>query len=130
MSSSSAKKDSFGMLQGVLIPNITMMFGVILFLRVGVITASAGLGQMLAAIALSLVIMILTSFSIGALATNMRVGDGGVYFIISRTLGVEIGGAIGMAIFFAQLITIALTLSGFGLSFCELFPQFSITAVE
>ncbi|MCB1135485.1 MAG: hypothetical protein KDK78_04365, partial [Chlamydiia bacterium] len=49
---------------------------------------------------------------------------------ISRTLGVEIGGAIGMAIFFAQLITIALTLSGFGLSFCELFPQFSITAVE
>ena len=126
---SSASKTQFGTIQGVLIPNITMMFGVILFLRLGVITASAGIWQMLLAIALSLVIMVLTSFSIGALATNMKVGDGGVYFIISRTLGIEVGGAIGIAIYFAQLISIALTVSGFSLSFCELFPQFSFTTV-
>ena len=130
MNSSSSTKNTFGTIQGVLIPNITMMFGVILFLRLGVLTASAGIGQMLASIALALVIMTLTSFSIGSLATNMRVGDGGIYYIISRTLGIEIGGAIGIAIFFAQLISIALTLSGFSLSFCEIFPQFSLHGVE
>lgn len=127
---SGSTKASFGTIQGVLIPNITMMFGVILFLRLGVITASSGVGQMLMVIGLSLLIMILTSFSIGSLATNMRVGDGGVYYIISRTLGIEIGGAIGVALYFAQLISISLTVSGFSLSFCELFPSFPLYAVE
>jgi len=130
MSASPLKKTSFGTIRGVLVPNITMMFGVILFLRLGVITASAGIGHMLTAIGLSLLIMTLTSFSIGSLATNMRVGDGGIYFIISRTLGIEIGGALGIAIYFAQLISIALTVSGFSLSFCEFFPRFSLHWVE
>lgn len=121
---------NFGMFQGVLIPNITMMFGVILFLRLGLITASSGLVQMYIAIGLSLAIMLLTSFSIGSLATNMKVGDGGIYYIISRTLGVEIGGAIGIAIYIAQLISISLTVSGFSISFCEVFPNFSIELTE
>jgi len=120
----------FGTITGVLIPNITMMFGVILFLRLGVITAHAGTIQMLAVIGLSLVIMLTTSFSIGSLATNMQVGSGGVYYIISRTLGIEIGGAIGLVLYFAQLIATTLAISGFSLSLCELFPKLSLTWVE
>ncbi len=128
MSSENNKK--FGTIKGVLIPNITMMFGVILFLRLGVLTAHSGSFQMLAAIALSLVIMTCTSFSIGSLATNMHVGNGGVYYIISRTLGIEIGGAVGLGIYFAQLISITLTVSGFSLSICEIFPEYSLKSVE
>lgn len=120
----------FGTIKGVLIPNITMMFGVILFLRLGVLTASSGSWQMLLVIGLSLIIMICTSFSIGSLATNMKMGTGGVYYIISRTLGVEIGGAVGLAIYFAQLISIALTVAGFSLSVCTLFPHLSLHWVE
>jgi len=123
-------KNKFGPIKGVLIPNITMMFGVILFLRLGVLTAHAGSIQMLFAIGLSLLIMICTSFSIGALATNMRVGSGGVYYIISRTLGVEVGGAIGLAMYFALLISITLTVAGFSVSLCDVFPSLSVSAVE
>ncbi len=124
------QQKKFGTIKGVLIPNITMMFGVILFLRLGVLTAHAGSIQMLAVIGLSFVIMVFTSFSIGALATNMHVGKGGIYYIISRTLGVEIGGAVGLALYVAQLISTTLTVAGFGVSFCEFYPQFSLPVVE
>jgi amino acid transporter len=130
MEHSGTGKVLFGTIRGVLIPNITMMFGVILFLRLGVITANAGIVLMTMAIALSLAIMVLTSLSIGTLCSNMQVGDGGVYYIISRTLGIEIGGAVGLVIYFAQLISISLTVSGFSLSLCELFPHLSLELVE
>ena len=125
-----SSENKFGTIKGVLIPNITMMFGVILFLRLGVLTAHSGSTQMLLVIGLSLAIMICTSFSIGSLATNMKVGTGGVYYIISRTLGVEIGGSVGLAIYFAQLISIALTVAGFSISVCVLYPSLSLHWVE
>ncbi|MEX1013286.1 MAG: hypothetical protein WDZ27_06290 [Waddliaceae bacterium] len=124
------KTEGFGTIKGVLIPNITMMFGVILFLRLGVITGSSGILQMLLAIGLSFVIMTLTSLSIGSLTTNMKVGSGGVYYIISRVLGLEVGGAIGLGIYFAQIISMAMTISGFAISICELFPSLELHSVE
>ncbi|HEX9581794.1 MAG TPA: hypothetical protein VF970_11880, partial [Gemmatimonadales bacterium] len=38
-------------------------------------------------------ITFLTALSLAALATNMRVGGGGAYYIIARSLGVETGAA-------------------------------------
>lgn len=126
----SSSSPRFGTVSGVLIPNITMMFGVILFLRLGVITAHAGMMTMLMVIGLSLLIMILTSLSIGSLVTNMRVGHGGVYYIISRSLGLEMGGAVGLALYFAQLISISLTISGFAISLHDLLPSVSVSLIE
>ncbi len=116
-------KHKFGLLKGVFIPNVTMMFGVILFLRLPIIVSHVGLWQQLGIIALSLVFMLITSFSIASIATNMEVGTGGVYYLITRTLGIELGGAVGLVIYMAQLMSIALTTTGFAYLFCEIFPS-------
>lgn len=123
-------KKKIGTFYGVIIPNITMMLGVILFLRLGVLVGHAGIFQMTSVILLSLGFMIVTSLSIASMATNMRMGGGGVYYLITRSLGIEIGGAVGLALYFSQLISIALTTSGFAYTLCEMYPFLSISYVE
>jgi len=123
-------KKKIGTFYGVLVPNITMMLGVILFLRLSAIVGHAGIFRMLAVIAASLGFMLITSLSIASIATNMRMGGGGVYYLITRSLGIEIGGAVGLALYLSQIISITLTITGFAYIFCDLFPQFSIPYVE
>lgn len=130
MSFSSSKQAAFGTFKGIFVPNVTMMFGVILFLRLGLVLGNVGLGLFLLIIALSLGVMILTSLSIAMIVTNMNVGSGGVYYLISRSIGIEIGGAIGIALVGAQLISMALCVSGFAYSLNTLYPQFPIAWIE
>lgn len=120
----------FGLIKGVFIPNVTMMFGVILFLRLPIIVSHVGLFSQLAVIALSLIFMLITSFSIASIATNMEVGTGGVYYLITRTLGIELGGAVGITVYLAQLISISMTITGFAYLFCDIYPMFSLVQVE
>jgi len=77
------------------------------------VVGSAGLQLALLIIFLSCAISILTSVSLAAIATNMKVKGGGVYYLISRTLGVEFGGAIGIVLFVAQSVSIAFYCMGF-----------------
>lgn len=130
MSSQQQQSGTFGTFQGIFVPNVTMMFGVILFLRLGLVLGNVGIVSFLLIVALSLGVMILTALSISMIVTNMRVGSGGVYFLISRSIGIEIGGAIGIALVGAQLISMALCVSGFAYSFHTLFPQFPIHWIE
>lgn len=51
---------------------------------------------------------------LSATATNTRVGAGGAYYVISRSLGVEVGGAIGLPFYLSQ--TFSVTLYAFGLA--------------
>ena len=55
----------------------------------------------------------LTTISLSAIATNTKVSTGGVYFMISRTLGPDFGGAIGLTLFVSQAISIAFYVIGF-----------------
>ncbi len=119
-----------GTLFGVFIPNVTMMFGAILFLRLGPVSGHAGMLTILGVLGFSLLIMSITSASIASMATNMEVGAGGVYYLITRTLGVEIGGALGLATYLSQLLSLSLTVSGFSFYIVELFPNLSLTGVE
>ncbi len=125
-----AVKTKFGTLYGIFIPNVSMMLGVILFLRLGLLTANIGIISMTAIILLALLLMLITSLSIGAIASNMQVGIGGLYYLISRTLGIELGGAIGISIFLAQILTISLTISGFAIIVHQVYPTLPITAIE
>ena len=59
-------------------------------------------------------ITLITGLSASAIATNMRVGVGGEYFMVSRSLGLELGGAIGIPLFLCR--TLSLTLYSFGLA--------------
>jgi amino acid transporter len=65
-------------------------------------------------IAIANVISVLTSFSLAAIATNLKVKGGGDYYLISRTLGLEYGGALGLVLFLAQSVSIAFYCIGFG----------------
>ncbi|MDY7035135.1 MAG: amino acid permease [Thermodesulfobacteriota bacterium] len=116
-SSFHSRKGSLGTFPGVFTPSILTILGIILFLRLGYVVGQAGLGRTLVIIGLSNAISVLTSFSLAAIATNLKVKGGGDYYLISRTLGVEFGGAIGIVLFMAQSVSIAFYCIGFGEAF-------------
>jgi amino acid transporter len=78
------------------------------------VVGSAGLGRAFIILALANGISVLTSVSLSAIATNLKVKGGGDYYLISRTLGLEFGGAIGIVLFLAQSVSIAFYCIGFG----------------
>jgi amino acid transporter len=108
------KPHGLGTFLGVFTPSILTILGVILFLRAGWVVGNVGLLPALAIVVIAHVITISTALSVSAVATNMHVGPGGAYFMISRSLGLEIGGAIGIPLFLAQ--TFSVTLYAFGLA--------------
>ena len=103
-----------GTFTGVFTPSILTILGIILFMRLGYVVGSAGFIRVLLILGLANSISILTSISLSAIATNFNVKGGGDYYLISRTLGVEFGGAIGIVLFLAQSVSIAFYCVGFG----------------
>ncbi len=107
-------KANLGTFSGVFTPSVLTILGIILFLRLGFVVGSAGLANALIIIAVANLISVLTSFSLAAIATNMKVKGGGDYYLISRTLGLEFGGAIGIVLYLAQSVSIGFYCIGFG----------------
>ncbi len=103
-----------GTFAGVFTPSVLTILGIILFLRLGYVVGAAGLTQALVIILLANLVSVLTSLSLSAIATNYRVKGGGDYYLISRTLGAEHGGSIGIVLFLAQSVSIAFYAIGFG----------------
>lgn len=103
-----------GTFLGVFTPTVLTILGVIMYLRVGWVVGNAGVVGTLLIVLLANAITILTAVSLSALSTNMRVGVGGAYYIISRSMGLEIGGALGIPLYLSQ--TLSLTLYAFGLA--------------
>ena len=89
-------KGTLGTFAGVFTPSVLTILGIILFLRLGYVVGNAGLGSALLILLLANGISVLTSVSLSAIATNLKVKGGGDYYVISRTLGREFGGAIGL----------------------------------
>ncbi|MDH3517433.1 MAG: Na-K-Cl cotransporter [Acidimicrobiia bacterium] len=99
---------------GVFTPSILTILGVILFLRTGWVVGNVGLPAAVVIVVIANAVTLATALSLAAIATNMRVGAGGAYYIISRSLGVDIGAAIGIPLFLAQAFSV--TLYAFGLA--------------
>jgi amino acid transporter len=118
-------RGTLGTFAGVFTPSVLTILGIILFLRLGFVVGNAGLGRALVIIGLANAISVLTSISLSAIATNLRVKGGGPYYIISRTLGGEFGGAIGIVLFLAQSVSIAFYCIGFGEAVSTLLPETS-----
>ncbi len=104
---------SFGTFKGVYTPSVLTIFGVIMYLRFGWELGNVGLYGTLLIVTMATAITFLTGLSISAMATNMKVGGGGAYYIISRSLGLEAGAAIGLPLFFARAIGVAFYIAGF-----------------
>lgn len=109
----SDRPGTLGTFGGVFTPSILTILGLVLFLRVPYVIGAVGLGQALLILALSTLVSVLTSISLAVVATNMRVGGGGEYFLISRTLGIEFGGAVGVVLYLAISVSIAFYAIGF-----------------
>ncbi|MFH1421886.1 MAG: amino acid permease [Planctomycetota bacterium] len=103
----------FGAINGVFIPCVMTIFGVILFLRTDKVVGNAGLYHALLVLAISEVITMLTALSLSAISTNTQIGAGGPYYMISRSLGIEVGAAVGFVFFLGRSFSIALYVFGF-----------------
>jgi len=106
----------------VFLASISTILGAILFLRFGYAVAHTGLLGTLAIVALGHAVTIPTALAIAEIATNRRVEGGGEYFIISRSFGQSIGGAIGIALYLSQAISVAFYMIAFAEAFRPLEP--------
>eukprot|EP00054_Salpingoeca_dolichothecata_P017555 m.105593 g.105593 ORF g.105593 m.105593 type:complete len:860 (+) comp22501_c0_seq4:38-2617(+) len=97
---------------GVCVPNILSIFSVILFLRLGFIVGQAGYLLSSGMFLLAYLICAMTILSLSAISTNGAVKGGGVYFMISRSLGPAFGGSIGMVFFLANVSACGLYVIG------------------
>ncbi len=107
---------------GVYTPSILTILGVIMYLRFGWVVGNVGLLGTFLIVTLSNVITFLTALSICAIATDRVVRAGGAYYMISRSLGIETGGAVGITLYIAQALSVALYTLGFAESVVQIFP--------
>jgi len=113
---------TLGTFGGVFTPSVLTILGIILFMRLGYVVGDAGLKRALVIIGMANLISIMTTFSLSAIATNLKVKGGGDYYLISRTLGVQFGGAIGIVLYLAQSVSIGFYCIGFGEALARMLP--------
>lgn len=114
-----------GTFGGVYTPSTLTILGVIMYLRFGWVVGNVGLLGTLSIVTLSTIITLLTALSACAIATDREVRVGGAYYMISRSLGIETGGAVGIPLYFAQAFSVALYTIGFAESVVSNFSQFN-----
>ena len=112
-SNSVEQATGLGTFGGVFTPSILTILGVIMYLRFGWVVGNAGLIGTLIIVTVSTSITFLTALSVCAIATDRVVRAGGAYYMISRSLGIETGGAVGISLYFAQAVSVALYTIGF-----------------
>ncbi|HUH14171.1 MAG TPA: hypothetical protein VMK65_13735, partial [Longimicrobiales bacterium] len=123
------KPGGLGTFGGVFTPSILTILGVIMYLRFGWVVGNLGLAGTLIVVTLASSITFLTSLSVAAIATDQRVRIGGAYYMISRSLGIETGGAVGIPLFLAQGLSVALYTVGFAESVAHTYPMLPERAV-
>lgn len=122
VTNSENNEKKFGMFAGVFTPTVLTILGAIMYLRTGWVVGNAGLGGAVAVILLAHVITVSTGLAVSSVVTNTRVGAGGAFAIISQSLGLEVGGSIGIPLFLAQGISISLYVLAFTESWLRVFP--------
>ena len=113
----------FGTFGGVFTPSILTILGVVLFMSAGGVIGQAGIISSVIILVIAQSITLLTGASIAAISTNSDVKGGGAYFLISRSLGPESGGAIGLTLFLAQALSVPFYILGFTEALTLAFPS-------
>ncbi|KAL3078264.1 hypothetical protein niasHS_012151 [Heterodera schachtii] len=103
-----AKLTKFGWVEGVLIRCMASIFGVMLYLRLSWVSGQAGI----------------------SICTNGLVKGGGAYFLISRSLGPEFGGSIGIIFSIANSVGAAMYLVGFAETVRDLLKHHGIFLLD
>uniref|UniRef100_A0A674AV70 Solute carrier family 12 member 1 n=1 Tax=Salmo trutta TaxID=8032 RepID=A0A674AV70_SALTR len=138
----------FGWIKGVLVRCMLNIWGVMLFIRLSWVFGQAGWGNVefklcktlyaitcrqtvnglsrglgIVVIALSCVVTTVTGLSMSAICTNGVVRGGGAYYLISRSLGPEFGGSIGLIFAFANAVAVAMYVVGFAETVVDLLKE-------
>ena len=110
---------------GVFTPDVLTILGVIMYLRLGWVVGNAGLLGAVLIILLAKSITICTALSMSSITTNIKIGSGGAYSIITKSLGLEAGGSIGIPFYISQTLSTALYIVGFTEGWMHIFPSHS-----
>lgn len=125
MTNQAIKRKTFGTFAGVFTPTTLTILGVIMYIRHPWVVGNAGIVGAMAILGLSVAITLATALSISSITTNVKIGAGGAFSVISQSLGLEIGGAIGIPFFLAQAIAVTMYIFGFREGLQTLLPEFS-----
>ncbi len=123
MTKTSKSPHKFGTFLGVYTPSILTILGLILFLRFGWVVGNVGLVNTLVIVVMASSITFITGLSASAIATNIKVGVGGEYFMISRSLGLELGGAIGIPLYMCRTLSVTFYCYGLSEAILVLWPE-------
>uniref|UniRef100_A0A671KI11 Solute carrier family 12 member 8 n=1 Tax=Sinocyclocheilus anshuiensis TaxID=1608454 RepID=A0A671KI11_9TELE len=120
----------FGTWDGVFTTCMINIFGVVLFLRTGWLVGNTGvlLGMLLVSIVV--LVALVTVMSGVGVCECCRVGNGGVYSMISTVLGGRIGGTVGLLYVFGQCVAGAMYITGFAESIAQVLNLQSMWAVR
>lgn len=114
--------NKFGTFGGVFTPSLLTILGVILYLREGWVVGNAGLLGAWLVILLACSITTLTGLAMSSITTNIRIGAGGAFSIISQSLGLEAGGSLGIPLYLCQTLAVAMYVFGFREGWKYIFP--------
>lgn len=115
-------KKTFGTFAGVFTPTTLTILGVIMYIRQPWVVGNAGVVGALSILLVSVAITFTTALSLSSITTNVRIGAGGAFSIISKSLGLEIGGAIGIPFYIAQALAVAMYVFGFREGLVSILP--------
>lgn len=101
----------------VFLTALSTILGAILFLRFGWAVGQVGFIGVIGIVIIGHLVTIPTALAVAEIATNQKVQGGGAYYIISRSFGMNIGGAIGFALYFSQAISVAFYIIAFAEAF-------------
>lgn len=120
----------FGVFGGVFTPDVLTILGVIMYLRLGWVVGNAGFLGAIAIILLAKSITICTALSLSSVTSNIKIGAGGAYSIISKSLGLEAGGSIGIPFYISLSLSAALYIVGFTEAWLMIFPGHTAIVVS
>jgi len=112
----------FGAFEGVFLPTLLTILGAVMYLRTGWVVGNAGIIGAFLIIILANIITLATGLSISSVATNIRVGAGGSFSIISQSLGLEVGGSVNIPLYLALAISVAFYIFAFAEGWRSIFP--------
>ncbi|CAI7662640.1 unnamed protein product [Penicillium glandicola] len=101
-----------GTFSGVFVPTTLNVLSILMFLRFGFILGQAGVLGILGLLLVSYTINLVTTMSLSAIATNGTVRGGGAYYLISRSLGPEFGGSIGIVFYLGSVFNTGMNAVG------------------
>jgi amino acid transporter len=119
-----------GTFGGVFTPTLLTILGVIMFLREGWVVGNAGLLGGVLVIVAAFVITGLTGLSMSSMTTNIRIGAGGAYAIVAQSLGLEVGGSLGIPRYISQALAVTMYLFGFREGWLWVFPDHPALLVD